>query len=140
MPSSWICLDASIIIRLVANPKDTKLVKQFQTWQAKHQLVAPHLLYFEVTNALHQYQKHQILSSGAVQSALKTAQALPVQLHSDALLHQQALQLADAHKLSATYDAHYLALAQRLGAGLWTADKKLHNSVKKKLKWVNLWK
>lgn len=140
MSSSWICLDASIVIRLVANPRDIKLVKQVQTWQTKNQFVAPHLLHVEVTNALYQYQKHQILSPSSVQSALKTVLALPIQLHSDALLHQQALQLADMHNLSATYDAHYLALAQRLGAGLWTADKKLYNSVKAKLKWVNLWK
>ncbi|WP_017305480.1 hypothetical protein [Spirulina subsalsa] len=32
----------------------------------------------------------------------------------DANLHQEALKFASLYNLSATYDAHYLALAQRL--------------------------
>ena len=139
MPSSWICLDASLVIRLLVDVQDQALKQQFQQWEADHQLAAPTLLLYEVTNALYQYQRHGIHSPAVTQSALFSAQALPIQLYGDPHLHQQALQLAQQHSLSATYDAHYLALAQRLGAELWTADKKLANAVEA-LKWVKLWK
>lgn len=36
-----------------------------------------------------------------------------------------ALDLAERLSLSATYDAHYLALAEWLGAEFWTADQRL---------------
>ncbi|MEA5537299.1 hypothetical protein [Crocosphaera sp. XPORK-15E] len=40
--------------------------------------------------------------------------------------------------LPATYDAHYLVLAQRFQADLYTSDKRLFNSVKSSLSWVHL--
>lgn len=45
--------------------------------------------------------------------------------------------LADTNSDS-VYDAHYLALAQRLSIELWTADKRLYNAVKSSLGWVKL--
>ena len=139
MPSSWICLDASIVIKLIVDAQDQALKQRFGQWEASHQLAAPTLLFYEVTNAIYQYQRHAVHSPAVTQSALRSAQALPIELYSDQHLHQQALQLAQTHSLSATYDAHYLALAQRLGAELWTADEKLVNAVKAKLAWVKLW-
>lgn len=139
MSGSWICLDASIVIRLLVNTRDQALKQQFQQWEGSHKLAAPTLLFYEVANALYQYQRHGVHSPTVTQSALLSAQTLPIQLYGDQSLHQQALRLAEQHSLSATYDAHYLALAQRLGAELWTADKKLANAVKAKLKWVKLW-
>ena len=139
MPGSWICPDASIIVRLLVAVQDQALKQQFQQWEANYALAAPTLLLYEVTNALYQYQRHGIHSPAVTQSALLSAQTLPIQLYGDQHLHQQALQLAQQHNLSATYDTHYLALAQRLGAELWTADKKLANTAKA-LKWVKLWK
>ena len=41
------------------------------------------------------------------------------------------------YNLPATYDAHYLALAEWMEIDLWTADTKLVNSLKPfKVKWV----
>jgi predicted nucleic acid-binding protein len=51
--------------------------------------------------------------------------ALPVTLQAPAGLSQQALAVAAAHGLPAAYDAHYVALAQRLGCDLWTDDQRL---------------
>ena len=36
------------------------------------------------------------------------------------------------------YDAHYLALAERLGAEFWTADRRLQQAVGATLLWVRL--
>jgi predicted nucleic acid-binding protein len=46
------------------------------------------------------------------------------------------VELAAAHNLAAAYDAHYLALAERLGIDCWTADERLYNSVRHRLSWV----
>jgi len=39
---------------------------------------------------------------------------------------------------AAVYDAHYLALAERLGAEMWTADRRLCQAVGAALPWVRL--
>jgi predicted nucleic acid-binding protein len=40
-------------------------------------------------------------------------------------------------ELPATYDAHYLALAQQLGAVFWTADQRLIRMVDNKLDFLH---
>ena len=66
------------------------------------------------------------------------ALSLPIELRTDADLHVRATDLAARFGLPAAYDAHYLALAERLGAPLWTTDRRLVNSVQAALPWVQL--
>ncbi|HAG99010.1 MAG TPA: PIN domain nuclease, partial [Ktedonobacter sp.] len=49
-----------------------------------------------------------------------------------------AIEFAHRFHLPATYDAHYLALAQREQCEFWTADARLWNTVKNELNWVRL--
>jgi len=63
---------------------------------------------------------------------------LPIQFHGDLYLHYQAIEISQTLNLPATYDAHYLVLAQRFQANLYTSDKRLFNSVKSSLSWVHL--
>ena len=117
MSSSWICFDASIVIRLLVGVQDQGLKQQFQQWEASHRLAAPTLLFYEVTNALYQYQRHGVHSPAVTQSALLSAQSLPIQLFGDQHLHQQALQLTEQHSLSATYDAPLFGACSKVGRG-----------------------
>jgi len=55
------------------------------------------------------------------EALLDVALRLDLVLHDDPELHKHALKLAQRFSLPATYDAHYLALADQLGAELWTA-------------------
>jgi predicted nucleic acid-binding protein len=96
------------------------------------------LLFYEVTNALHRYHRHGWMKEGTVRSALEAALALPVELHGDASLHERALEMATELGLAAAYDAHYLALAERLRAEFWTADGKLVRAVGARFDWVRL--
>jgi predicted nucleic acid-binding protein len=116
------------------------LQRQWEAWQeVDYQFVAPTLLYYEATNAIYQYYRHDLLSFESVSRAQQAILALPVRLISDPDIHRRALQLAERFSLPATYDAHYLALAERMGAAFWTADRRLYRATQAELAWVNLW-
>ena len=139
MLNSWICVDASLVVRLVSDPNAGRLRRLWNQWitQGK-QLAAPSLPRYELTNALYRYQRHGMLNSVAVRRSLRAALALPIELRSDVSLHERAMDLAGRFQLPAAYDAHYLALAEELGAPLWTTDQRLVNTVQPVLGWVHL--
>lgn len=130
------CVDASVIVRHVTSKTVTNL---WESWmQADARIVAPSLLYYEVTNGLYRYQKVGSLPSDAVEKALTAALTLPIELVSNTELHSRAKKAAVKYNLSAAYDAHYIALAEWMDIELWTADKKLINTLKPfKFDWVN---
>lgn len=133
------CVDAGCVIRLVADPQDAAIQQRWTEWEnEQHRLVAPALLFYEVANTLHRYHRSGERSVEAMQSALADALLLPVELHGDPALHRAALAFAARFSLPAAYDAHYLALADRVGAEFWTTDRRLANSVRPKLPWVRL--
>ena len=139
MLSSWICVDANLVIRLVADPNDSVIHQLWQQWEVDNrQLVAPALLHYEVTNGLYRYQKQGLMTSSTARSALEAALTLPLQLYGDRDLHRAALDLTAQLSLPAAYDAHYLVLAKQLGAELWTADRRLARAVEAALSWVHL--
>jgi predicted nucleic acid-binding protein len=138
--SSTICVDANIIIRLTLKLDDEIIKQLWTTWMSQDfQLVAPTLLYYEVANGLYKQEKSGRISSELVRNTLDFALTLPIQLVGDAALHQRAHTLAAQYSLAATYDAHYLALAERLDIDLWTTDAKLFNAVRSAgMEWVKL--
>lgn len=139
MPTSSICVDANIIVRLVMDPDDRTVWELWATWsKANATIVAPALLYYEVTNAIYLQQRINGLSAEAGAQALATAQAMPVRLHADPRLHARALHFAQRFALPATYDAHYLATAEAFDADLWTVDRRLAKVVSDELLWVKL--
>jgi len=139
MPGSPVCLDASFLVRLLLSEKTAPQTDVL--WEAWHRegrrLVAPTLLYYEVTNALRRYAAIGWLSSADVEALLDIALRLDIELVGDSALHRRALQLAEILSLPAAYDAHYLALAERLGAEFWTADIHLVEAVQNSLPWVH---
>lgn len=140
MNNSPICVDASIVVPLVVENQNSQRVNEL--WVDWHEtgsrLIAPTLLYYEVTNALRRYLVAGQLLEEEVRVALQAALQLEISLYGDDHLHLQALQLATRFSLPATYDAHYLALAERYQADFWTADRRLVNAVQKVLPWVHL--
>jgi predicted nucleic acid-binding protein len=139
MNNSWVCVDANLVLRLVADPADEPIQHLWEQWDSeRRQLAAPTLLYYEVANALYRYQTLGYLSASSVQLAFKAALALPLELHGEPDLHWRALDLADMFSLPAAYDAHYLALAELLEGEFWTADGRLARTVQSSLPWVHL--
>ena len=136
--SATVCIDASIVLRYVLLPDDGPIQKVWQSWASREvNLVAPSLLFYEVTNALYQQQKNKYLSPETIWSTLEFSLDLPITLVNEKNLHLRAREIAMQYNLPATYDAHYLALAEWMDIELWTADKKLINTLKPfKVSWV----
>jgi len=121
---SQICVDASFVVRLVVEaPGSEQADALWRKWtEQKREVVAPSLLYPEITNALYGYQKANWLSADTIRSCHEAVLAFDIVLFSERVISRRALALATELQLRAAYDAHYLALAEMTGAELWTAD------------------
>ncbi|NEU77060.1 type II toxin-antitoxin system VapC family toxin [Hassallia byssoidea VB512170] len=140
MTSRLVCVDANFVVGLLSGGTiAVPFIYLWDQWQnAAYTPVAPALIYYEVSNAFHRLSlAGQLLPEQAEQS-LNAALNLNITLYGDAELHREAFTLARSLRLSATYDSHYLALAQRLGCEFWTADRRLYNSVQASLPWIHL--
>ena len=136
--SSTVCIDASVVLRYVLLPDDAPIKKVWQSWVSNEtDLVAPSLLFYEVTNGLYQQEKNKYLSPETIWKSLEYSLDLPITLVNEKNLHLRAREIAIQYNLPATYDAHYLALAEWMDIELWTADMRLVKVMKPfGLKWV----
>ena len=134
-----ICLDASFIIRYLTTENTESIYQQYWSqWKTNgNVLVAPTLIMYEVANAFHRAKVAGQITSDEAEAFLEQALNLGLTFYGDAQLHREAIKLAEKYNLPATYDAHYLALAERLNSELWTADKRLYQAVKNSLTWVH---
>lgn len=141
--SSVVVVDASIALKwAVTEPDSAEAQTLLDEWARQGMtLRVPTLYAYEVTNILRQRVRRglmtpdearadqaKLLSQNVTIDVLDQAQQLVQSDH--------ALALANQLGLSATYDAHYLALAEREGCEYWTADERLWNAVKTQLPWV----
>ncbi len=139
MNNSPVCVDASLVIRLVVDPGDELVRSKWERWDSENwHIAAPTGLLHEDSNALSRYQRTGMMSRAAARLALKATLSLPLQLYRDTELHTRALDLAEHLSLPAAYDAHYIALADWLGAEFWTADQRLAGTVQDALPWVRV--
>jgi predicted nucleic acid-binding protein len=98
-------------------------------------LVAPVLVAYEITNAIHNAARKLRLSQRTADSALANLLAYEVLLHAPA----PARALAVARRLGVSgYDAAYVALAEALQSELWTADGRLFRATSKAngVRWI----
>ena len=135
--SSVLCVDASFLLRALTDPGDAAAQERWEHLD-EYALAAPSLLLDEVVNASHRMRRAGMVSASDAQQILNAVSALGVRLYGDGDLHRQALRLATEFDLPATYDSHYLALAQRFGAELWTCDARLHRAVGDAMPWLVL--
>lgn len=93
-------------------------------------VVGPHLLPIELTNVIRQRMRRQGMFLDDAESALERFFTYPVELQpvtetGHRLMNRRALAISAAFDLPASYDAHYLALAELLDCPFWTADQRL---------------
>lgn len=137
-PSEF-CVDANLVIGYAGIRRTAATAELWSRWvQERPTMHAPALLKYEVINGIHRMRAAALLSTEDAARALTRAFRLPIVLHNDDALHLRAFQLAFDHGLPASYDAHYLALAERLGIEFWTTGAKLARAVGDRLPWVRL--
>jgi predicted nucleic acid-binding protein len=137
---SILCIDTSFVIRLITQPPiHSRYLQLWEQWMnSETEVIAPSLLHYEVCNGLHRQAVANLITFAESEQLLQIALALPITLHQDDDLHLRSRSLAQEFSLSATYDAHYLALAERFSAEFWTCDRRLFNAVQSRLSWVHL--
>lgn len=138
MSKSWVCADAGILVKLVISESDSDMADAlWESWQEQDvEVIAPGLLPFELTSVLRKKVHRGLLSPEEGERAFTTVHQLPVRICAPAGLHRRAWELASRFNQPATYDAHYLALAEMLGCEFWTADRRLYEAVHEELPWV----
>jgi predicted nucleic acid-binding protein len=120
-----ICLDSSALVRIVfADIRE--LVTSFdQAVADERHLLAPSLVHFEVVNALWKYVRAGTIEKGQAQRMIASVLEFPLTLLDDDELHVRAADLAFQVNGLTGYDEHLVAAAERSGAELWTADRRL---------------
>ena len=140
--SKTVVVDANVAVKWVIKEPDSDIaLALLKEWtQNRFIILAPALLTYEVANVLFQNMRQGRLNLIQAQEALKNVLSMRIDLEflEDASLSIQALELAQKFNLTATYDSHYLALAEREDCELWTADTKLWRTVQKTLPRVRL--
>lgn len=121
-------VDANVVVaQVLPLPYSGSAADKMLSWQSEGvALAAPALLAYEVATALRKAVVASMLSTAEAVDALASIQAIPIELVAPyASLHQNALIWAERLGHGAAYDAQYLALAERMRAELWTADRRL---------------
>ena len=116
----WV-IDASVAAKWLAPEPDSPLAEAL----LDDELIAPDLLFVEVGNILWKKQLRGEMDAAATLLGARWLLQVPLQVHDSAWLLAEALGLALQLQHPA-YDCFYLALAQRIGVPMVTADRRLH--------------
>lgn len=137
-----VVVDTSVALKWVLDEPDSGVaLALLAEWSGANKTVfAPPLITYEAANALYQRVRKGQMSldraKAALAQALLVVEIMAPRSRQDLALSLRAMELAHQFSLPATYDPHYLALAEREGCEYWTADERLWNAVKGKLAWV----
>ncbi|MBU0567033.1 type II toxin-antitoxin system VapC family toxin [bacterium] len=136
--SKKICVDASLVLKLVIRESDSGVALRLWTeWIGQGmEITAPFLLAFETTSVIRNRVYRQDLTLEEGESAFEIIHSLDITFLNPDSLYKTAWELAKQFNRPAAYDSHYLALARILDCPLWTADKRLYNTVNNELTWV----
>ncbi len=136
-----VVVDASLAFKWLVNEIHTDEANSLgRLWNSQGiRVAAPYLMPVELTNALHQRVVRGELTVEAATQRMASLLSSGLELHQPPHLYGRALALARQLGQGATYDAHYLALAEMLDCELWTADRRFYRTVSpvvERVRWV----
>ena len=99
-------------------------------------LIAPSLLAFEVVSTLRRLVYLKEITPDEGMEAFQRFLALDIHLSDQPAVLTLAWEFARRFNRPRACDTAYLAVARLNGCELWTADKRLYDTVKKLLPWV----
>ncbi len=129
-----VVIDANIGIALAINLPYSDLAEQrFTAWrEGQDQILVPGLWQYEVVPALRKAAAAHLISANELVNALEAIFGLGVEeVEASIETHRLALSWAARLNQTVAYDSQYVALAEQLGAELWTADRRLAASAQK---------
>ena len=127
-------LAAQWIIREEHADEARALLRDWDAAQVRR--VVPSWFACEVGNVFYKRVVRGLMTVGQAQHSVDVILGQVVMLDVEPMLTKRAIELADRFYRPASYDAHYLALAEHLGCELWTADEKFWNATRSSLAWV----
>lgn len=119
-------VDSNVAIKWVLNEPDSQMALGLRAdfLNQTHELLAPDIFPIEVAHALSKAERRGILIPPQGSTGLtKILQALP-DLHNSLMLLPRAFEISSKARIG-IYDCLYLALAEREGIPLITADQRL---------------
>ncbi len=135
-----VVVDANIALKWVLTEADSQIAKALLAeWKQKKMIVrVPTLLTYEVTNILYR----EVIAGRITSETAKDGINMILRIVSpvfprNSALNLRAMALAKHFGLPASYDTHYLALAERDNCPLWTADTRMWRAVKDQFDWVH---
>ena len=141
MTENSVVVDTSLVLKWIFNePDSNKALALLARWTKERVVIrVPPLLIYEVTNALHQKVRSDKFTLDAAKEGLTdlTLKGLVFDFSSALALSLRAMEFAHHFNIPATYDTHYLALAELKDCPLWTADTRMWRAVKDQLDWVH---
>lgn len=132
-------IDASVMLAsLLEDEPDCASARELLEWFAETanelELVSITLLPYELGNALWQAVRRERVGAKDIESLLEQFERFALPLR--AVLPASVVSVAQRLQCASAYDAAYLALAEREKAPLVTADRRLHNAVRDRFRWI----
>lgn len=128
--TSTVVIDSNLAVwTVLPSVAQEDVVDLFVTWHKQgKRIVAPDLWLSESTSVIRRLVFHKIISPAQGKTAIDDLFSLGVETTPlDKVLCQRAFEWAERFRQAKIYDSLYVALAEQLGAELWTADKRLVN-------------
>ena len=141
-----VVVDANLLAsQALPLPYGDLAIQRLVLWQTSEELLlAPMLMVYELTTIMRKAVTAGWLSDGTAADRLsEILQVGPRLIPPDDYLNREALRWAKRLGQNKAYDAHYLALAARENATLWTADRQLANGAQQAgfapVQWIGDW-
>lgn len=114
-------VDASLVVKACLSETEFSAL-------SPERLVAPPLLWSEVSSVLHELRWRATLQADLAEIAVKRLDGAPIEPQAPPELLREAWHVADELGWAKTYDAEYIALARILDVRLVTLDARLQRS------------
>ncbi len=136
-----VCIDASLALAWLSYEEYSANANALRReWRENNiQMIGPPMFHAEVTSVIRQYVYFKRLLPEEGEEAFSIYQEIPIRTVEGPAMYRKAWELAKQLNLTICYDMQYLAVAELEDCELWTADKKLANSLRrrtKRVRWV----